>query len=1273
MQQQLSRWWSHRWARRLAWVVAGILLIWALGWALVPPLLKSQAQKALSEALGRSVSIGRVDFKPWTLELSVEDLSVAAVGAPPAGQPALLIKRFYLDAELESLLRLAPVLDAVRVDGLSLRLAHVGEGRYDFDDIVKRLLPADGRPAANPARFALYNLELRDASISFEDRPVGRVHEVAQLQFSLPFLSNLPSQREIKVHPRLAFNLNGSDFDSSAEGTPFAQSRKTDLAIQLKALDLAPYLAYWPATAPVKLRSAVLDADLRLAFEQAQGTSLAVSGKLRAGGVKLDDYKARELFALESISVELDNARPLERDLRIASVELAAPQLSLRRDASGRVDLLPVAPAATVAAVPEPNPPAADGWKVTLGRVTLRSGQASWQDDSVQPAARAGVRDVALEIKDIRWPFLPSDQGGKGAAIEASLALLGVKPAGAKSGPDKGGGRIAFQGQASDVQAELTVKADGVDLGLAAPYLKQFLLPELAGHMAAEADLSWGASRQQILLKRLILGELVLQEDRKSLASLARLEATGAKVDLAARSLTVSRLSLEKPKAAVSRNKDGRWMFEAWTPAQVAGTGAPGSVQPAAPRPVDPAPAPVQPAWGVAITEVNLADGAMSFRDEFAPKPVAAEVTALKLQMRNLLPMAGPAPAPAAGTMTAPASKVARPADVVLSARLAHGTTEPGTLSYKGTLSFEPLAARGALDIARFPLHAFEAYAGDRLNIELLRADASFKGDIDYAAAAAGGPTGMRLKLKGDTALEEVRAMGLPAGPGAGQDPRPAAEELLNWKVLSLRGLDVALAPGSPLSVDVAQTVLSDFYARVIIDAQGNINLQSLLKADAPSGGADLPAAAVSAPVASAVAAAPAPAASSAPALAAGSGAARARVTFGPISMVNGRVQFSDRFIRPNYSAALSELTGRLSAFSSTSAQMADLDLRGKAEGTASLEISGKLNPLAQPLALDIKAKVRDLELSPMTPYSVKYAGYGIQRGKLSVDLAYLVLPNGELTATNKLVLNQLTFGDKVDGAPNSLPVKLAVALLADRNGVIDIDLPISGSLNDPQFRLGPIIVKVILNLIGRAITAPFSLLASLFGGASDELSQVGFEPGSARLSPKAQQGLDKVAKALADRPGLKLTVEGGARLEQEGDALRRERLGAMLVAEKRRQLVLAGAALPAPTDAPLEVSAAEYPALLSQVYRRSEVPKPLDDAGQIKELPPPEMEALLLSTISIDEAAIRELAQRRGVVVRDYLATKELAQERLSLGPGKISGAEANWSPRADLVLATP
>ena len=376
----------------------------------------------------------------------------------------------------------------------------------------------------------------------------------------------------------------------------------------------------------------------------------------------------------------------------------------------------------------------------------------------------------------------------------------------------------------------------------------------------------------------------------------------------------------------------------------------------------------------------------------------------------------------------------------------------------------------------------------------------------------------------------------------------------------------------------------------------------------------------------------------------------------GPIAVVNGRVAFNDRFVQPNYSANLSELTGRLGAFSSEAPasgppQLADLDLRGRVEGTASLEITGKVNPLAKPVALDIKAKVRELELPPLSPYAIKYSGYGIERGKMSVDLAYVVQPDGQLSASNRIVLNQLAFGEKVEGSTASLPVKLAVALLADRNGVIDVDLPVSGSINDPQFSLFGVVLKAIGNLIAKAVTSPFALLASS-GGGGTENSTIDFAPGTSTLTPQARESLDKIAQSLIEKPALTLTISGESRLENEREAWKRERLQQAIRSEKRRQAIAGGAS----AGAEITVDAAEYPALLKEVYRRADIVKPKNALGMAQDLPPAEMEALLLASIVVADDAMQQLAVRRAVVVRDYLATRELPSSRLFLGAPKVT-----------------
>jgi len=448
----------------------------------------------------------------------------------------------------------------------------------------------------------------------------------------------------------------------------------------------------------------------------------------------------------------------------------------------------------------------------------------------------------------------------------------------------------------------------------------------------------------------------------------------------------------------------------------------------------------------------------------------------------------------------------------------------------------------------------------------------------------------------------------------------------------------------------VAETVLSDYFARVVVAETGRINLQDLLKR-APQGAT--------------------PAAGGSQDSAAGP---PPDIRFGPISLVNGRVLFSDRFIQPNYSANLNELSGGISAFSSLPAAgeqspaLADVALRGRAEGTASLEITGRLNPLARPLALDVKGRVRDLELPPLSPYSAKYAGYGIERGKLSMDVAYQVDPSGQLTASNQIVLNQLTFGERIEGsqAPN-LPVKLAVALLADRHGVIDINLPISGSINDPQFRLGPIIVRLVLNLIGKAITSPFSLLASAFSGGGAEQGLVPFEAGRAELADAAREQLSAVAKALQDRPALVLTVVGQSDLEAERSAYQRARLDEQVRAEKRRALARAGGVVPPR----VEVSAEEYPALLREVYRRADIPKPRNLLGMAKDIPQAEMEALLLASMPVGDNAMRELAVARAVAVKERLAEQKVPEDRLFIGAPVLKATGTGWAPRVELQIA--
>ena len=805
---------------------------------------------------------------------------------------------------------------------------------------------------------------------------------------------------------------------------------------------------------------------------------------------------------------------------------------------------------------------------------------------------------------------------------------------------------------------------------------------------------------------------------RGPLAAIEQIAVKDVQLDLAAHRVRVASLTVRGPRTTVLRAADGSLMVQEWLRSPPAAAAAPKAEKRAQGKQSKPATqsgkktgkqaassAPAAAAsssggapWSASLGEAAITGGAIAWRDAVPARPVRADVSDVALRVKNI-------------TWNGKALTGAIPVDFSTKLSVAERRSDPGRIAWSGQVAIEPLAVRGNLTAERLPVHAFMPYADTGLNIDVLRADASFKGRVQLAQQK----DGLHLGVQGDARVQELRTHNLPdsekrasakaaaaarAMPHAPLAPDAAAErrasglgeELLSLKSLRVDGIKVDMQPRRPLRIATGQTTLSDFYARLVILPDGTFSLRDIVAGDE-----------------SGEAAAPKPAASATAAAAPDPNAPV--ISVGPVRIEGGRVAFTDRFIRPNYSADLSELRGALGAFSTApaggSVQMAPLQLTGRAQGTALLDISGSLNPLAKPLALEIKARATDLELPPLSPYSVKYAGHGIERGKLSVDVNYTVRPDGQLNATNRIVLNQLEFSEPVEGAPNSLPVKLATALLADSNGVIDLNLPISGSLNDPEFSLGPIIGKAIGGIIASAVTAPFRAIAGIFSGSGSagDPSHVIFTAGSSQLNEAARSQLDGIAKALTERAQLKLTITGAAQLESEREGWQRQRLRDMLVAEMRggdsnsaaAPSAAASDAEQAEADTPSNANrAAEteaalskldaegYARLVRRLYRRADLPgKPRNAIGVARNLPVEEMERLLMAQIEVDDNAMRELALARGVAVKDYLTAKGLDGARIFLGSPRTAapkaaaasaaGAVQSGGEAGDAMLAAP
>lgn len=1225
--------------RRFFWLVGALVVLAGLTTVALPSLIKSQAESRGSQALGRALSIGAVEFKPWALELSLSDVKLASAD----GQSSqFAMARLSVDVALASVWERAPVVDALTIEQPQLHLTHAGGGHYDIDDLLERFKPDPNAPQSDPVHFALHNIVLKNGSVDFTDHVAGaeRQHSLRKLELAVPFVSNMASQRDIHVQPHLAFELNGSAFDSSAVATPFAQAPQGEASLQLTHLDIAPYLPYLPASLPVRVKSAVLDSTLKVVFAQAATNTLVVSGTIQVSGIRVDDSAGASLLSVASVQAGVKEFRPLEHSLALESLRITAPQVSVTRNRAGQW-LLPGA----AAGKPE-APSGGAAWKLALDTFELQGGDVRLTDESVAPVARLSLGDTRIALRNVEWPFTHAAQW------EASARLLSLPASKTKAAA------IQIKGEGTDAAGTANARLSDLALSLAAPYIRPYFLPQVQGVLEGDLAAQWTGSAVQVTVPRMALHDLALLPPAgstgnsgivaKDLPSFKLLEISNGAVDLGQRSVALGKLALRSLKLRVARDDDGQWMFSRWL---VPAAPAAATPQQAAAKPAA-TPAKASRPWSVRLAEVALDDGTLTYVDRVPDKTVFLELSALQARAKDLLPDGK------------------KPMPLNLSAKVRGARSEPGTLRFDGSVMWDPLVAQGKLEALQLPVQAVAPYAMQALRLELLRADTSFKGQVRYASLAAG----PEVQVLGDAAVEElklnsfnaagdVRAAKRVSGaaPAATQPTgAPESEELLSWKALSVPGIDFRMAPGVPLRLTLREVSLSDFFARLIVNPEGRLVLQDIVRPE--DVGPPVPAQAGATPVA-------ANAAATVPA----SAAPEPVIDIGPIKLVNGRVAFSDRFIKPNYSASLTDLSGGLSGFRSSNpqggVQMADLELRGRAEGTASLEITGKVNPLAKPLALDINGKVRDLELSPLSSYAIKYAGYGIERGKLSVDVKYSVAPDGKLQANNKIVLNQLVFGDEVAGAANRLPVKLAVALLADRNGVIDLDLPLSGSLNDPEFRVWPIVWKIVGNIVTKALTAPFNLISGLFNGGdggADELSSVAFDPGSTRISAAGRQSLDQVAKALIDKPALRLTVVGSASLEREQIDIRRERLNSLLLTEKRRVAASAGKDVTAVAD----VTTDEAPVLLKEVYRRADVKKPRNLVGLTKDLPATEMEALLLASFAVNEDTVRELALNRSVAVREYLSARQLPSERLFLGVSKTTNVAADWQPRAELEI---
>ncbi|MEE3327939.1 MAG: DUF748 domain-containing protein, partial [Myxococcota bacterium] len=507
-------------------------------------------------------------------------------------------------------------------------------------------------------------------------------------------------------------------------------------------------------------------------------------------------------------------------------------------------------------------------------------------------------------------------------------------------------------------------------------------------------------------------------------------------------------------------------------------------------------------AWTFDIGLIEFTNYQLAYEDRTTPTPFVLAINPIDLRIEGL------------------DSDFTQPFEMALSLGIGDG----GLVKAEGPVRLEPPEVDLELAMSEIDLTPLAPYWQEQLALDLASGRLGLTGRLQARPESEDDP---QFTFDGDLRVDGFRAL-----------DDPLASELFSFESLELDGIALAY---EPTSFHLARFGLNQPTARLVLDHQGVPNLASVIR--------ESPDEEALAETATEEQATPEADDDANPE----SGAIPASI--GLVEITNGLAEFQDRSVSPYFSTSISELSGRIEGLTSAVDSQGQVALSGRLGGATALKIDGSMNALSEKTALDLQVAFENFELAPFTPYSGRYVGKAIERGKLFVDLQYR-LDGNVLKGENSIFLDQFTLGNDIE-SPDAikLPIGLAVALLKDRKGEIRIDLPVRGEIDDPEFSVGGIIFSALLNLITKVAMSPFSIMGGLVSADADDLRYIEFDPGATSLSAEQDEKLTALANALVERPVLSLEIKGGALSGIDGRALQEAQFESDLRQEHFREL----------------------------------------------------------------------------------------------------------------------
>ena len=1173
-------------------ILIGLIIFFVVftlvGFFALPPILKSILTKQLSENLHREVTIDQVKINPYALSISVRGLTIKDKGST---ETFVSFGEIFLNFQSLSVFRMALIFGEIRLTQPFIKITRNQDMSYNFSDLLEKKEPKPAeKEKPKPLRFSLNNIRIENGSIDFWDGPKQIKHTVRDLDIGVPFLSNIPSYIERFVRPHFSAKINDTLYVLEGTTKPFADSLETTFDINIKDLDIPYYLAYAPTKMNFKIVSAYLDTQTKLSFVETKDKkpSITVSGNVSLKKVAVDDGKNKPLLRLPLLDIFIAPSEPISKIIHLSKISIQSPELEIRRDEKGMINVQSLLPETKET---KPTPKKAEEsapLSLDIDEIHLAGAKVSFSDVSRSKPFKTVLDPIDLKV----------DHFSNGKDKKSAYALS-LKTEAKES--------INLEGEFSmdPLGAEGALEIKSVPLKKYAPYYRDNILFDIEDgrlDFSTRYEYAKGEKEPEISLPGISLSLSALRlkktEENEDFLKIPTFSIKETDLNMTKKELKIGVFATQKGELLIKRLANG----EMNVLKLVASSSVPNETAPVERPPADKGKPPEKP-WLVSLRNLSVDNYTIRVEDQTTSEPVTLTAKNIKVKGENI--------------STAKNSK----GRLMLSLLL----NEKGSISTTGTIGIEPMTADFKTELKGIEIAPLQPYFTDKVKITVTGGAISTTGNLSFTFTEK---KEIKASYKGDAALNNFSSVDKLNG-----------EDLLKLESLSLSDLNVGY---TPLSIDIKGIALTDFYARVLVNSEGKVNLQEIMKTEEPKPGSPPP------PPVQQEKAEPSPKEK---------GPSK-NIKIGQVTLQGGKIDISDKSVKPEFSMSLSEMGGRVSELSAEENTTADVELRGKLNNYTPLEITGKINPLREDLYVDIKARIKDFELSPTTPYAGKYVGYTIEKGKLSFDLKYLIVKK-KLESQNSIFFDQFTFGEKVESpTATKLPVKLAVALLKDRKGEIKLDLPVTGSLDDPKFSVWGVILKILVNLISKAATSPFSLLGAAFGGG-EELSYVEFDYGSTVVTESSAKKLETVAKAFRDRPSLKMDIEGHVNLEKDKDGLKQYFFNNKLRVQKLNETIKKGSPS-IPVDE-VKIEPSEYGKYLKMAYKEEKFPKPKNFIGMAKDLPVPEMEKLMLTHIEIKEGDLRTLASQRSMKVRDaILKSGQVEPERVFiLEPKSLSPAK--------------